>query len=604
MTISNNYPTIRPTLLLDFANGKALDPRITFSRPTTATYYDADTSAIAEQNLLLQSQTFENGAWSFAGISVTPNTTIAPDGTTTADTLTGTLTTNSILFPTAGNSLTGVCSNSVFIKAGTADFGVLSIWSGSSTNGANIWFNAQTGALTGSSSVSSGYTITSSSSTSFGSGWFRITISATIPTALVYWAIRIVDTDNAFVFTNTVGKTLLIWGAQTEQRSLPTAYTPTTTAPVTNYIPVLLSAASNVPRFDHNPTTRESLGLLIEEQRTNLVTYSAEFDNAAWSKADLTVSANTIIAPDGTLAGETVTAGTVNQAKYLRQNSTLSAGSYTYSYYVKSSNSQRYFSLTLYDTVYKGCVFDMQAVSITLSQSATGTITNVGNGWYRCSVTATVTAGTVYYDLNFSNSSTAVAPPYVGNGIDFLFLWGAQLEAGSFATSYIPTVASQVIRSADAASMTGTNFSSWYNNAEGTVYCEATPTKISAFSSHIWTLSSSNTNFMTCFAANARSLFNNVDNINVVDLSPGTAVSVFSAGVKSKAASAYKTNDCASAVTGSSVATDTVNQIPFVNKLGIGQSPQADNFYCGTISKLAYYPLRVSNTALQSLTGS
>ena len=88
MTISANYPTVRPSLLLDFAKTKVLDPRITFTRSTTATYYDGVTSALAEQNLLLQSQFA--GSWSTGSASLTLNSTTAPDGTTTATTLTST----------------------------------------------------------------------------------------------------------------------------------------------------------------------------------------------------------------------------------------------------------------------------------------------------------------------------------------------------------------------------------------------------------------------------------------------------------------------------------------------------------------------------------
>jgi hypothetical protein len=87
-----DYPTIRPSLLLDFANTKTLDPRITFTRASTGTYYDGKTVAKAEENLLLQSQTFDNASWVKDNATVTANSTTAPDGTTTAETFTPTVT--------------------------------------------------------------------------------------------------------------------------------------------------------------------------------------------------------------------------------------------------------------------------------------------------------------------------------------------------------------------------------------------------------------------------------------------------------------------------------------------------------------------------------
>ena len=81
-------PDIRPSLLLDFANSKTLDPRITFTRGSTATYYDGVTTAKAEENLQPYSQEFDNGDWQKNNSSVSANSIAAPDGTTTADTIT------------------------------------------------------------------------------------------------------------------------------------------------------------------------------------------------------------------------------------------------------------------------------------------------------------------------------------------------------------------------------------------------------------------------------------------------------------------------------------------------------------------------------------
>ena len=91
---TNTYPSIQPSLNLDFANAKTLDPRITFTRSTTGTYYDGKTVAKAEENLATYSEDFTQVAsWGATDTSVSGNTTTAPNGTSTADTLTASATT-------------------------------------------------------------------------------------------------------------------------------------------------------------------------------------------------------------------------------------------------------------------------------------------------------------------------------------------------------------------------------------------------------------------------------------------------------------------------------------------------------------------------------
>ena len=88
MSIQANFPNLKPTLLLDFANTKQLDNRVTFTRSTPAVYYDGKTTAMAEQNLILQSQTIGNAGWLLVNTALVSDAGVAPDGTTTADQLT------------------------------------------------------------------------------------------------------------------------------------------------------------------------------------------------------------------------------------------------------------------------------------------------------------------------------------------------------------------------------------------------------------------------------------------------------------------------------------------------------------------------------------
>jgi hypothetical protein len=565
MTISANFPNLRPSLLLDFSNGKALDPRITFSRPTTARYYDANTSAIAEQNLLLQSQALATSPW-FPQLSpvVVNNASTAPDETNTA---------TSITFTTQFSNQ----KQQVSTVAGLSyTFSFYAKWVSGNTALRFFHENSATG-------NSTAFTATGT--------WtrFSVTVLGNASSGLVNFGVQ--DT-NASGFGE-----VLIWGAQVEQRSSATAYTLTTTATVTNYIPVLLSAASNVPRFDHNPTTRESLGLLIEEQRTNLATYSEQFDTV-YTTGRTTVTANTIVAPDGTLTGDKIVEDNTAGEHFLNRttNITVTNGvAYTFSWYAKKAERTK---MRLYVAAMNNLVVFYDLETGTATYSAGGTsysfgMQNVGNGWWRCFATSTI-GGTGFGDT-LSLVSTGTTVSYTGDGFSGIYVWGAQLEAGGFSTSYIPTVASQVIRSADSASMTGTNLSSWYRISGGTTYAEMARVNSSS-------ANASSINWSTNPNAKSELLLNSNGNVIASVSASGidTRALLFTSipGTSNiKVAMAYANDDYAASFNGSAVSTDTSGLVPdFYNQLTFSGS--------GYFKKYAFYPTRVTNAQLQALTGS
>jgi hypothetical protein len=599
MGFSTNFPAIKPSLLLDFANTKALDPRITFTRATTATYYDGVTTAKAEENLSLYSEDFSTW-WSPVSTSVTANTTAAPNGATTADSLNSTATSAacSLTSPIAG--YVGVNGQpltiSVYAKANTSNFLQIYTAAGIAVAHANFDISSGTAGNVGGTGVTSAIT-------SVGNGWYRCSMSISSAGAAGAYFFALIDSGTAAraaSYTGTIGTGIFLWGAQTEIRSAATAYTATTTQAITNYIPALQTAAAGVPRFDHNPITDESLGLLIEEQRTNLLTYSEQFDNAAWSKIRTSITANNIVAPDGTLTGDVLIENTDNNSHVvLTTVASQAAGTYTYSVYAKANGRTSFILQNTVTTTY-GVLFDLSAVTATTNAGgATGTITHVGNGWYRCTATfTTATNIALSFSIQLISGGAGV---YTGNGFSGIFLWGAQLEAGAFPTSYIPTVAASVTRNADAASMTGTNFSSWYSAAEGTIYGEASSatsnngaiavasdgTTANSFSiGHNGTSTTANINTNGSLQANFPSL--GTWNINTF----------------AKIAMAVGVNNSNAALNGSLGTTDTSCLMPVVNRMDIGSwvavsSVQPIN---GTIKKIAYYPIRVTNAHLQGLT--
>ena len=205
---------------------------------------------------------------------------------------------------------------------------------------------------------------------------------------------------------------------------------------------------ANLPRFDYDPATLAPKGLLIEEQRTNLVTYSQQFDDASWNKGvSGSISANTVVSPDGTTNADAYTwATSTTDFAFLSQTATATSNiANTFSVWLKrpSGSGNRTVRLTVSD------------VTTSTGVSATFTVTE---NWQRFEFTRTsaTSTGSVGVGLNTGLSGTSIAAG------DILHVWGAQLEAGAFATSYIPTTTTSVTRNADVVSMTGTNFSDWY----------------------------------------------------------------------------------------------------------------------------------------------
>jgi len=590
MTTKALFPNIAPSLSLDFARVKALDPRITFSRASTGRFFDGKTVAKAEENLLTNSQAV--AVYAATGISTrTNNVAVAPDGTSTAASIIENSATSEhfLTIPTvsyvAGESYTFSC----FVKPNGRNFFRLSYPSQAFPSAERFaYFDVQNGVL---GTVAPNITATI---TPAGNGWYRCSISrAATNSASATGFLVICEVDDATTYTGDGTSGLFLWGAQLEQRSAVTAYTPTTTQPITNYVPVLLSAANDVARFDHNPVTGESLGLLIEEQRTNLLLRSEEFDDASWTKTNATVTANTIVAPDGTLSAEKLitnsgsTGGNVNAAV------TVTGVPHTFSVYAKAGEVSL-LRLVQGNTILAAFELTTQVVSIVSGTSAS--IVDAGNGWYRCSVVTTPEAGSRTYRI-FGRTSVET-----GDGFSGIYIWGAQLEAGAFPTSYIPTVASQVTRSADAASMTGANFSSWYRADEGTFYADYVSASGNS-SQQVFFAAGTSGNNIQFLADNSASTGGGADvtririQVNGSDQCNINLANPVSRSTPYKGVVAYAVDDIAGSLNAGTVLTDTSALIPVVDTLNIGGSNLSS-----TIKKLAYYPKRLANAELQALT--
>jgi hypothetical protein len=369
---------------------------------------------------------------------------------------------------------------------------------------------------------------------------------------------------------------------------------------------LIQNAAINTPRFDYDPVTLAAKGLLIEQQRTNLMIYSEQFNNAIWTKGAATVTANATTAPDGAATADLLTETATSNFHFIFQGATTAAGAATATVYAKLSSGSRNLSIFPQGTTVGWTIFNLATGVITATGGAaflSSSITAAGNGWYRCSVTWTASAVSSNFVCYMTNSTTAPNPSYLGDGTSGIFLYGAQLEAGAFATSYIPTVASQVIRTADIATMTGTNFSSWYNASEGAFVAsyEASPNTFTTY------LAASN----GVVAQNSMHMDNDgAGNMRVAYYSGSSAVALLSLGAVgtinavNKIATAYKVNDFAACRNGGTVATDTAGAVPVsVTQLNIGADPSgaATNVTNTHIRSIRYYNTRLLNSQLQTL---
>jgi hypothetical protein len=211
-------------------------------------------------------------------------------------------------------------------------------------------------------------------------------------------------------------------------------------------------------------------------------------------------------------------------------------------------------------------------------------------------MTATVALpGTAGSRIQLYKNGTAI---YTGDGVSGAYLFGAQTETGSFATSYIPTVASQVTRSADVATMTGTNFSSWYNASEGSFVSQFTTSTISGARTVLDANDNTANESIRLRTMTADPFFTVTDGgVNQADIDAGTVA----ASTTYKMAGAYKVNDFATSIGGGTVGTDVSGTIPTVNQLQIGNSA-AGNRLNGHIRTIAYYNTRLPDAQLQALT--
>jgi hypothetical protein len=388
-------------------------------------------------------------------------------------------------------------------------------------------------------------------------------------------------------------------------------------------------APANSARFDHryNSTTGEveSLGLLVEEARTNLITNSGDF--SIWTKQTTSPGVVGITTTTATTSPD----GTFNAYKYFIEESggsfyaifrgapSISANVvYAYSVYVKSAELNRVVLSLADSSGGPNCTYDLTTgLPLTPFGSTNTTIHTVkmdsySNGWYRCSMSFSNSI-----DNNVSQIKIGLPGPTFtqNNGI---YIWGAQLEQGSFPTSYIPTTTSTVTRTADNVSMVGENFSSWYNQSEGTVYADTRIVGVQTVRfDRLWAITNSNLNQdgLGLFISGPSGTFGIYDittTIGGVTQYPELAGTLGTSGMGITASSTPRLKSCFGFTTGNTNISYngrlpnssgvTITNLLTADRLFIGQPQRFQGHSCMTISQLTYYPRRLTNAQLVTLT--
>jgi hypothetical protein len=545
-----------PALYLPFALTGTLDPRITFSRPSLATMYDSTGKLVyAPNNLVLQSNTFTNASWTKSNATLTFGVS-DPDGGMNATTLTA----------TSGN---GEIFQSVGLTAGANALTA-------------IWIRRRTGTGT----VSLRKPDISSNVITLTSSWQKFYVSA----------VSGGTARGCNVLISTSGDEVDIYQGQLEAvtyQTTPSTYNATT------------SAAYYGPRFDYNPATLVARGLLIEESRTNLVSYSQQINaGGSWTLTAIGVPTTTT-SPDGTSNAYVMVPTAAAAAHFFFKNITVTAAAHTWSICVKA-NGYNFITLNALDPsgpTDNRTWFNLGTGAVATNAAGnTASIVSIGNGWYRCSVTRTVSAGSSAFEVVVSDADNTIS--FTGNGTSGVYAFGAQLEAGAFATSYIPTAATTVARSGDSVTMTGTNFSSWYNQAQGTFVVAADV--FGAIGGELPTFVNVNdTTTSNYIRLNAASTYRLRQFINVGG-SQQTQDVTGSAPVLNqqfKVGAAYNLNDFAVVADGGAVSTDATGTVPTVTQINFGVwFGSAGTVLNGHIAAITYYTTRLPNATLQSLT--
>ena len=433
---------------------------LTFSRNSLGSYTDANGLVQSmPYNLLQQSNTFDT-TWLSNGTTETSGQS-GYDGSNNAWLLQRNDGLARFVYQTI--SITNTSTFSVYAKAGNVNWIYFN-----NGSGASVYFDLLNGAV---GSITGGNT---ASIQSVGNGWYRCSAILTNGSEN-----RIYPAISNNVVSGLVGANIYIQDAQLNQGSTALPYFATTTR-------------LNLARVDYLNNPNGSL--LLEPQRTNLALYSSEFDNAAWSKEAVSVTANAATSPDGTTNADKILETAVNDVHLIYNTSPITASATSTASVFYKKGTRRYFSVKIQigSNSYTQ-VFDSEG--LTTGGNSSNGLTNVstkiedyGNGWVRASVAGTSASGTSTYvivglsnSLNPTFNPSNYNPTYQGSVTDYGYVYGAQVEASSYPTSYIKSEGAATTRLGDACLTTNLQSASIIGATQGTFFLNTTKTTASTW---------------------------------------------------------------------------------------------------------------------------
>ena len=559
LEIGNGNWAVKSDSLLGYKeiDGEFFPREIGVTRATTATRINEDGLVeLTPYNLLTWSEEFNNVVWSKVNSTITVNLTTAPDGNLTADSLMEDSSTvldhyiRNTTFGSFNNSLT----YSIYLKENGRRYVQLA-----TVTGQGVFrpvFDLQDGIYVGNVGTNTGAT---ADIESVGDGWYRCIVMLPSNTTNLNQVTIILQNSATYqVYTGDPTKGIYIWGAQLNEGTLKD-YLPTTDR-------------LDIARIDYSSGEG---ALLVEPQRTNLLTYSEQFDNADWSKISTTITENTTTAPNGILTADTMSV-TSNTSRILN-TVVYSSGTYTISVWMKTTSVITSGSMRFYLVV--------DGVSIIIPFTPT-------TEWQRFEYT--FTANTSITSIQFRGNT------FVGD----VAIWGAQLELGAYPTSYIPTTSASVTRNADVVSMT--NASAYIGQTEGTIFVDFILKNPISATNRIISITESNWLSGGSIRLDVYSNQIAADFVNGGSSMGGiTYYSTILQNVRYKVAIAYKENDCKMYINGIDAGSDTsTSAMPTCSELHLNYLGGGFNapYEASNIKAVSLYKERLSNAELATLT--
>lgn len=588
------------------------------SSVNNAPRFDHDSSQVESlaTNLNTNSEDFSAGV-ALYGMNISTNFATAPDGTLTADRLVETNAFNyHLLVKSTTSEINKIYTLSVFIKkysSGGTDARYTGVFT-CSQSGSDLRFHInidlQSGTVTsikrglssGTYAARTNYKIED-----YGTYW-RVSISHQSTATSLNYGIYLsnsaspsYDSRGDYQYTGDGTSGITVWGMQYQEGLIATKYIKTTGS---------IATGTGIYKCK---------GLLIEESRTNLLTYSEDFLNAIWSQNNLTsVSANFAIAPNGLFSADKIFEDANNNYhSIVTAITSISGQPYTGSIFVRKytgdATERRYVQVFL--STGTGTPpprylinVDLQNGTVTdavIKTGATGTSQKIEDygAYWKISLSIIAANTSLAMIIGISNSATPTYHSwgdvtYTGTATIGIVIWGAQIEQGAFSTTYIPTSGSTFSRNADSCSISSTDFTNFYNQTEGTSRIEYVSKPNSSGTYSLTTYKDATNSF---FLKQYRT-FSTETSLYKGDASIGAQFDYASQGVDGfgEMTIAYKNNDFSSSFNGGNFKTDSSGVISSFASLSFGCDENSANLLNGCISRVRYYKKKITDNKIKS----